>query len=197
MEQTVSRSSSSEEEDINNTNIIPKFISIALSSALTGLFALAGAFTGAITGALAGRASDSGVVRGAGLGAIAGAVLSVEVLQASRAYWCQDLSVTTSSSMELLRGRFAEERFPPELLTAYHWQVTLSDLHPVEVLDLDDDIPYRGLSKDSLRRLPCHRISHETKLFQNICCTICLQVKLSGACHAVNTRFTKRVWIPG
>lgn len=29
---------------------------------------------------------------------------------------------------ELLRGRFAEERFPPELLTAYHWQVAKKNL---------------------------------------------------------------------
>ncbi|GKD33599.1 hypothetical protein Tco_1249108 [Tanacetum coccineum] len=139
-----------------------------------------GAFTGAITGALAGRASDSGVLRGAGIGALAGAVLSVEVLEASRAYWCRELSATRNSSMadfmeELLRGRFAEERFPPELLTAYHWQVSVSDLRPVEVLDLYGEVTYKGLSMDSLKRLPCHKISHETKLTQNICCTICLQ----------------------
>lgn len=58
----------------------------------------AGAFTGAITGALAGRASDSGVIRGAGLGAIAGTILSVEVLEAFRAYWCSELSGSQSSS---------------------------------------------------------------------------------------------------
>ncbi|MFS7999745.1 putative transcription factor C2H2 family [Helianthus anomalus] len=28
---------------------------------------------------------------------------------------------------------------------------------------------------DSLRRLPCHQFSHETKLFLNIFCTICLE----------------------
>jgi len=157
--------------------LVPRLISGAISGALTGLFAFGGAFTGAITGALAGRASDCGALRGAGLGALAGAVLSVEVLEASRAYWSQELSSNRNSSMadfmeELLRGRFSEERFPPELLTAYHFQVSMS---PVDVLDFSDDVAYRGLSDDSLRRLPWHQISDESKLNQSICCTICLQ----------------------
>lgn len=88
-----------------------------------------GAFTGAIAGALAGKASDSGVLRGAGLGAIAGAVLSVEVLEASRAYWClEQYGSRSSSSMadfieELFHGRFVEEQFTPAMLTAHRWQL--------------------------------------------------------------------------
>ncbi|XP_042757820.1 NEP1-interacting protein-like 2 [Lactuca sativa] len=74
---------------------------------------------------------------------------------------------------ELLRGRFSEERFPPELLTAYHFQQV--SMSPVDVLDFNDDVAHKGLSDDSLRRLPWHKISDESKPNQTICCTICLQ----------------------
>lgn len=58
----------------------------------------AGALTGAIAGALAAKATKSGFLRGVSLGAIAGAILSVEVLEASRAYWCMEQTGSRGAS---------------------------------------------------------------------------------------------------
>uniref|UniRef100_A0A453R763 NEP1-interacting protein-like 2 n=1 Tax=Aegilops tauschii subsp. strangulata TaxID=200361 RepID=A0A453R763_AEGTS len=97
--------SSAAEQERPAPPYLPRLVAGVLSGVLTGLFAVAGGLTGAVTGALAGRASDSGVLRGAGLGAFAGAVLSIEVLEASRAYWCADRSTPQStSSMGGFRG---------------------------------------------------------------------------------------------
>ncbi|KNA03626.1 hypothetical protein SOVF_207290 [Spinacia oleracea] len=170
-----------EERENGVYDYIPKFIGGAVSGALTGVFALAGAFTGAVTGALAGRASDSGLLRGAGLGAVAGAVLSVEVLEASRAYWCSQHSGSlTSSSMadfieELLQGRFVEEQLPTAVLTRYYWQAHIANNIYDDVYDVYGDVAPRGLSGDSLKELPCHVILDMNKATDNICCTICLQ----------------------
>ncbi|XP_058082942.1 NEP1-interacting protein-like 2 [Magnolia sinica] len=162
---------------------IPRLIFGALSGALTGLFALAGAFTGAVTGALAGRASDSSVLRGAGLGAVAGAVLFVEVLEASRAYWCTERSGSRNSSSvadfieELLHGRFVQEQFAPAMFTSYRWQVSTSDISYDEMYDTFGEVAARGLSGESLKKLPWHVITDEDKegCGESICCTICLQ----------------------
>nr|XP_010937210.1 NEP1-interacting protein-like 2 isoform X1 [Elaeis guineensis] len=159
-----------------------------LSGALTGLFALAGAFTGAVTGALAGRASDSGVLRGAGLGAVAGAILSVEVLEASRAYWCSERSGSRNTSSmadfieELLHGRFVHEQFAPAMFTAYRWQVSISDLGQDEMYDIFGEVASNGLSGESLKKLPCHVIADEKRdgSGESICCAICLQDMVTG-----------------
>ena len=58
----------------------------------------AGAMTGAIAGALAAKATRSGLLRGVSLGAIAGSILSVEVLEASRAYWCMEQTGSRGAS---------------------------------------------------------------------------------------------------
>uniref|UniRef100_A0A7N0ZX31 RING-type domain-containing protein n=1 Tax=Kalanchoe fedtschenkoi TaxID=63787 RepID=A0A7N0ZX31_KALFE len=163
------------------SDYVPRLIAGALSGALTGLFAIAGAFTGALTGALASRASDCGLLRGAGVGAIAGAVLSVEVLEASRAYWSFEQSGTRSSSSmadfidELLRGRFIEEPFGPAIYGDHHWQVRVANFGHSDMYDAYDEVSSRGLSGESLERLPCCLITEEFKSSQSICCPICLQ----------------------
>ncbi|XP_042488562.1 NEP1-interacting protein-like 2 [Macadamia integrifolia] len=172
-----------EDRENGMSHYIPKFIVAVLSGALTGLFAVAGAFTGAVTGALAGRASDGGVLRGAGLGAVAGAILSVEVLEASRAYWCSEHSVSRSSSSmadfveELLHGRFVQEQFAPTMYTAYRWQVRIANISYDEIYDIYSDLPSRGLSVESLEKLPWHVLTDEEKekYGDTFCCTICLQ----------------------
>ena len=50
-------------------------------------FPPAGACTGAMVGAVAGKMTDRGVFGGAGLGLVAGAVVSVELLEAAHAIW--------------------------------------------------------------------------------------------------------------
>ncbi|CAL1411854.1 unnamed protein product [Linum trigynum] len=156
---------------------VPKLVAGAISGALTGIFALAGACTGAITGAFAGRASDCGVLRGAGLGAVAGAVLSVEVLEASRAYWGLEQSGSRGpSSMadfieELFRGRFIDHELTPAMLTAYHWQLSVTNISNEETNDVYGEVVPRGLSGEFLDKLPCHEI----KAMQTVFCTICLQ----------------------
>ncbi|KAF9624818.1 hypothetical protein IFM89_014203 [Coptis chinensis] len=164
-------------------SLLPKLILALISGTLTGLFALAGAFTGAVTGALAGRASDSGVLRGAGLGAVAGAVLSVEVLEASRSYWCSERSSPRSSpSMadfieELLHGRLVREQLVPTVFTDYRWQVSVANIRYNGVYTAYDEVASRGLSLKSLKKLPHHVITHDSKAAFgcSMCCTICLQ----------------------
>ncbi|KAJ3694919.1 hypothetical protein LUZ60_000296 [Juncus effusus] len=180
------------ELDLDETGVsvyLPRLIAGLISGALTGVFALAGAFTGAVTGALAGRASDSGVLRGAGLGAVAGAVLSIEVLEASRAYWCSERSSSQSTFMadfieELVHGRFVRDQFTPAVLTAYHWEVNLPVLEVTDenIYDLFGEISSKGLSNESLKKLPCYVFTEERRDLHgdNLSCTICLQDMMIG-----------------
>ncbi|XP_062220267.1 NEP1-interacting protein-like 2 [Phragmites australis] len=159
-----------------------------VSGALTGLFALAGALTGAVTGAVAGRASDSGVLRGAGSGAFAGAALSIEVLEASRAYWCSDrLGSHGASSManfveQLLHARFLQEQSTPSAYTSHRWQVTLSDFGYDDVYDIVGDISSKGLSRESLKKLSHYVVTDQMRdsFGEILSCPICLQDIVAG-----------------
>ncbi|KAK4264165.1 hypothetical protein QN277_025377 [Acacia crassicarpa] len=167
-------------ERVGRFHFLSKLILSAISGALTGCFAIAGAITGAVAGALAGRASESGFLRGATLGAIAGAIISVEVLEASRAYWCLEQTGSRSSSSmadfieQLVRGRLVQEQFTPAILTAYNWQVGAANTGYDEIPEVHSLVSPRGLSGDSLKKLPHHVILKDMKP-ENLCCTICLQ----------------------
>ncbi|CAL5198399.1 unnamed protein product [Lathyrus oleraceus] len=164
---------------------VSKFLLCAISGTLTACFAIAGALTGAIAGALAAKATKSGFLRGVSLGAIAGAILSVEVLEASRAYWCMEQTGSRGTSSmadfieELVRGRLVEESLTPAILTAYNLQFEqvgianntgYDEIHDVHSLVAAS----RGLPGDTLSKLPHHTILKDTKA-ENTLCAICLQ----------------------
>ncbi|XBI87084.1 NEP1-interacting protein-like 2 [Triticum dicoccoides] len=125
-----------------------------------------GALTGAVTGALAGRASDSGVLRGARSGAITGAVLSIVVLQASRAYWCSDRLGASSMSMtdfieQLLHARFEQQRLGFSAHTSHQSQASISDFGHDDAYEIFGDISLRGLSHESLKKLPHYVVTDQ------------------------------------
>lgn len=180
-----------DEEGLNERSAalyLPRLLTGVVSGALTGLFALAGALTGAVTGAVAGRASESGVLRGAGLGAFAGAVLSIEVLEASRAYWCSDrLGSHGASSMadfieQLLHARFVQEQFTTSGYTSYRWQVSIPDFGHDDLYDIFGDISSKGLSQESLKKLPHYVVTDQMRdsFAEILSCPICLQDLVAG-----------------
>ncbi|KAA0869746.1 hypothetical protein EYC94_26230, partial [Enterobacter hormaechei] len=110
-------------------------------------------------------------------------ILSVEVLEASRAYWCMERTgARGASSMadfieELVRGRLVEESLSPAILTAYNLQfeqVGIANNRGYNEIGNSLAEASRGLSGDSLKKLPRHMIVKGTKA-ENTCCTICLQ----------------------
>lgn len=163
---------------------VSKFLLCAISGTLTACFAFAGALTGAIAGALAAKATKSGFFRGVSLGAIAGAILSVEVLEASRAYWCMEQTGSRGTSSmadfieELVRGRLVEESLTPAILTAYNMQFeqvgVANNMGYDEIHDVRSLVSPRGLSGDSLNKLPHHMVLKGMKA-EDTFCAICLQ----------------------
>ncbi|MCO5584835.1 hypothetical protein L7F22_038767 [Adiantum nelumboides] len=165
---------------------LPGLVANMLSCALTSAFAMVGAFTGAITGGLAGRAAHSGLLRGAGLGAVAGAVLSVEVLEASRAYWHSERSGPSSTPSlsdfveDLISGRFVQDFLAPAVSSTQRWQLNFPDLSYEELYDMfvPSEGRIKGASEEVLQSLPKHIITQTNRrdaCGDVLCCAICLQ----------------------
>ena len=55
-------------------------------------------------------------------------------------------------------------------------QASLVNVVYDDVYDVYGDVSPRGLSRDSLKELPCHVILDIKNATDNVCCTICLQV---------------------
>ncbi|CAI9112081.1 OLC1v1012459C1 [Oldenlandia corymbosa var. corymbosa] len=182
-----------------------RFIARAIFAALTVLFLMGGAFAGGVAGALAGWISNGGIIHGVTVVAVAGASISLELLEAMRAYWCSEYPrLYVSSSMadflqQLLHGRFVNEQmeqlqiatsrtydsqsygnFIQNLLLSSktlccNKQLNRSATNHSENSRPPAEVSSAGLSRDSLNKLPWHVLSYQTKAAQDTCCTICLQ----------------------
>ncbi|GBG90037.1 hypothetical protein CBR_g50130 [Chara braunii] len=169
------------------------FLNGALSGALTGVFAFVGACAGAVAGALAGRAADSGFFRSAGLGAVAGAVVSVEALEASRSIWRSTRTASNSrpslaSRVEYYLGGMMQDPFSADEIIGPGgrvWQVDVDGMSYDELYEMFG--PGRtasiGLSPASLARLPSHEVTVEKRdesAGESSGCAICLQDMVKG-----------------
>ncbi|KAM0829705.1 hypothetical protein ACQ4PT_066709 [Festuca glaucescens] len=81
---------------------------------------------------------------------------------------------------QLLHARFVQERLGSSAHTAYRWQVGISDLGQDDVYDIFGDISSRGISRESLKKLPQFVVTDQAQVTfgENLPCTICLQVQL-------------------
>ena len=59
-------------------------------------------------------------------------------------------------------------------------QIGFGNLSYDDMYDVYGEVASRGLSGDSLKKLPCHVILDGIKAAQTNCCTICLQVIIVG-----------------
>lgn len=137
-----------------------------------------------MTGALIGQETESGFVRGAAVGAISGAVFSIEVFESSLLLWQSDesgigcllylIDVITS----LLSGRLVRERIGPAMLSAVQSQMGAVEITFEEVQNLFDTGGAKGLSGDSVEKLPTVTITNDNNFEdsgESLSCSVCLQ----------------------
>ncbi|WOL10398.1 NEP1-interacting protein 1 isoform X1 [Canna indica] len=161
----------------------PPFMKVVKKVAYAGLtciFALCGSLIGLISGALKGQTTETGLFRGAGIGAIAGAIVSVEVLDS-----CLQGDILSKLAIfsSLINGKIFREWVTPALLKAYQWQVSTDQVRYRESSDIFDVSKDKGLLPNVIKNLPMFKISSNETIDscgKMICCAVCLQDFIGG-----------------
>ncbi|KAF8410370.1 hypothetical protein HHK36_002898 [Tetracentron sinense] len=146
-------------------------------------FALVGTVLGAMTGALIGQETVSGFFRGAAVGAISGAVFSIDVFESSLLLWQSDYSgigclLNLIDVIEsLLSGRLVRERIRQAMLNAVQSQMGDLETNFEDILDIFDTSGAKGLSGDSVERIPKIKITKNNvnSSEERVSCSVCLQ----------------------
>ncbi|KAL2333845.1 hypothetical protein Fmac_015058 [Flemingia macrophylla] len=166
------------------TLFVTAIIGNILSAILTFCFALVGTLLGAMTGAFIGQETESGFIRGAAIGAISGAVFSIEVLESSLVLWKSDDSGIDCALYlidviaSLLSGRLVRERIGPAMLSAVQSQMVAAEMSFDEVQNIFDIGGSKGLSGDSVEKIPKITITVDKNVDaygERVSCSVCLQ----------------------
>ncbi|XP_047965124.1 NEP1-interacting protein-like 1 [Salvia hispanica] len=159
--------------------VLLKLIHKLYVALFTCIFALGGAAVGAITGAIEGHRTETGLSRGFIIGALVGAVTGVQLMDLV-------LNGDPLPKMALIRsvinGNVFREWVCPELLKAYHWQMSAVETSTSidEFSDIFDVDTSSGLSQDCIKQiLPIFNFN-DTTCYSDNRCTVCLQKIKNG-----------------
>ncbi|XP_059664168.1 NEP1-interacting protein-like 2 [Cornus florida] len=143
-----------------------------------------GASVGTITGAIKGQTTETGFLHGAGIGAVTGAITAVQLMELM--LHGEPFS-KVALLCSLLNGKVFVEWVTPAVLKAYQWQVNVHLKYQIssletsfrEISDIYGISETRGLSQDSIKKLPNHIFHYSNSNSMRPChqinCTICLE----------------------
>ncbi|KAK4852703.1 hypothetical protein QYF36_026281 [Acer negundo] len=145
------------------------------------IFALGGSMVGTVVGAMKGQTTETGFLRGAGIGAVAGAITAIQLPESvADGEPLSKVAILTS----LVNGKVFTDWVSPALLKAYQWQISTLETTYREISDVYDVNGVKGLSKNSIQRLPEYTMDSEKliQLCHEFSCSVCLQDFQGGDC---------------
>ncbi|XP_031483271.1 NEP1-interacting protein 2-like isoform X2 [Nymphaea colorata] len=149
-------------------------------AALTSAFALVGAIVGLGVGAVRGQTAEIGCAQGAKVGAFNGVIVSIEILDSTISGGPFSLMAIFSS---LLSGKFFQERMRRVIVAAYRRQASAVDMSYEDLTSLFDVSATKGMSSDSITRLPEFVVGRKRNAGageNQAPCSICLQELSEG-----------------